>query len=59
MWVSQELTVRTAVVEQVRLTLRQALAPLAHKTYSFCNDRQRMRQRAVFLQAFSIWPDHT
>jgi hypothetical protein len=25
--------------------LRQALAPLVHKTYSVCKDRERMRQR--------------
>ena len=36
----------------VNLTLRQALAPLARKTSSFCKDRERMRQRVVFFQAF-------
>src|SRR5207244_9006738 len=48
----QGLTVSTALVERVHLPLRQALAPLVRKTYSFCKDRQRMRQRVVFFQAF-------
>jgi len=46
-------TSSTAVVERVHLPLRQALAPLARKTSSFCKDRERMRQRVVFFQAFS------
>ena len=46
-------TIRTALVERVNLTLRQALAPLARKTASCCKDRERMRQRVVFFQAFS------
>lgn len=45
-------TISTALVERVNLTLRQALAPLARKTASFCKDRTRMRQRVVFFQAF-------
>src|SRR5499426_2854815 len=45
-------TISTALVERVNLTLRQALAPLARKTASFCQDRERMRQRVVFFQAF-------
>jgi hypothetical protein len=45
-------TISTALVERVNLTLRQALAPLARKTYSFCKDRERMRQRVLFFQAF-------
>jgi IS1 family transposase len=45
-------TISTALVERMNLTLRQALAPLARKTYSFCKDRERMRQRVVFFQAF-------
>jgi IS1 family transposase/transposase-like protein len=45
-------TISTALVERVNLTLRQALAPLARKTSSFCKDRERMRQRVVFFQAF-------
>jgi IS1 family transposase/transposase-like protein len=46
------LTISTALVERVNLTLRQALAPLGRKTYSFCKDRERLRQRVVFFQAF-------
>jgi IS1 family transposase len=46
------LTISTALVERVNLTLRQALAPLVRKTYSFCKDRERLRQRVVFFQAF-------
>ena len=46
------LTVSTALVERVNLTLRQALAPLARKPSSFWKDRERLRQRVVFFQAF-------
>jgi hypothetical protein len=46
------LMISTALVERVNLTLRQALAPLARKTSSFCKDRERMRQQVVFFQAF-------
>jgi IS1 family transposase len=46
------LTLSTALVERVNLTLRQALAPLARKTSSFCKDRERMRQRVVLFQVF-------
>src|SRR6266446_10032276 len=46
------LTISTALVERVNLTLRQALAPLARKTSSFCKDRERLRQRVVFFQVF-------
>src|SRR5882724_4892452 len=46
------LTISTALVERVNLTLRQALAPLVRQTSSFCKDRERMRQRVVFFQAF-------
>src|SRR5262245_20338574 len=45
-------TISTALVERVNLTLRQALAPLARKTTSFCKDRERMRQRVGFFHAF-------
>ena len=48
----QGLTVSTALVERVNLTLRQALAPLVRKTYSFCKNRERMQQRVVLFQAF-------
>src|SRR5713101_8221687 len=46
------LRISTALVERINLTLRQALAPLARKTSSFCKDRERMRQRVAFFQAF-------
>ena len=46
------LTRSTALVERVHVTLRQALAPLTRKTASFCKDRERLRQRVVFFQAF-------
>jgi IS1 family transposase len=46
------VAISTALVERVHLTLRQALAPLARKTSSFCKDRERLRQRVVFFQAF-------
>jgi IS1 family transposase len=46
------LRISTAWVERINLTLRQALAPLARKTSSFCKDRERLRQRVVFFQAF-------
>jgi len=45
-------TITTAWVERGNVTWRQALAPLARKTSSFCKDRERMRQRVVFFQAF-------
>src|SRR6267378_335612 len=46
------LRISTALVERINLTLRQALAPLARKTSGFCKDRERLRQRVVFFQAF-------
>jgi hypothetical protein len=46
------LTISTSLVERVHVTLRQALAPLARKTSSFCKDRERLRQWVVFFQAF-------
>src|SRR6266513_1555507 len=38
------LRLSTAGGERINLTLRQALAPLARKTSSFCKDRERLRQ---------------
>jgi transposase-like protein len=46
------LTISTALVERVHLPLRQAWAPLARKTSSCCKDRERLRQRVGFFQAF-------
>jgi IS1 family transposase len=45
-------TISTALVERVNLTWRQAWAPLARQTSSFCKDRERLRQRGGFFQAF-------
>jgi len=45
-------TISTALIERVNLTMRQALAPLVRKTYSFCKDREQMRRRVVFFQTF-------
>ena len=45
-------TISTALVERVNLPLRQALAPLARKPSSVCQDRERMRQRVLFFHAF-------
>ena len=46
------LRISTALVERLPLTLRQALAPLARQPSSLCTDRERLRQRVVFFQAF-------
>ena len=46
------LSVSTALIERLNLTLRQALAPLARKTYSFCKEREQMRRRVLFFQVF-------
>ena len=46
------LTISTALVERMNLTLRQALAPLTRKTASCCKDRERLGQRGVCFQAF-------
>ena len=46
------LTIRTALIERLNLTMRQSLAPLVRKTSSFCKDRERMRQRVVVFQTF-------
>ena len=46
------LTISTALIERVNLTMRHALAPLVRQTSSFCKDREQMRRRVVFFQAF-------
>ena len=46
------LTISTAWVERAHVTWRQALAPLARMTSSFCKDRERLRQRVVLFQGF-------
>lgn len=50
---------RTAVVEGVNLTLKQALAPLARQTWRFCKDRERLRQRGAFARLSTLWPAPT
>ena len=47
------LSSSTSLIERLTLTLRHALAPLVHKSWSFCKDRTHRRHRVVFLQAFS------
>ena len=46
------LTISTSLIERVNLTLRQALAPLVRKSWSFCKDREQMSRRVIFFQAF-------
>ena len=46
------LTISTSLIERVNLTMRPALAPRGRKSWSFCKDREQMRRRIVFLQAF-------
>jgi hypothetical protein len=44
--------ISTRLIERFNLTLRHALAPLTRKCWSFCKDRQQLRRRVVFFQAF-------
>jgi IS1 family transposase/transposase-like protein len=46
------LTISTSLIERLNLTLRQALAPLVRKTWSFCKDRVQLRRRVTFFHAF-------
>lgn len=46
------LTISTSLLERLNLTLRQHLAPLGRKSWSFCKERQQLRRRVVFFQAF-------
>jgi len=46
------LSISTSLIERVNLTFRQALAPLVRKSYSFCKDREQMRNRVLFFQTF-------
>jgi len=45
-------SISTSLIERLNLTLRHALAPLVRKGWGFCKDRQQMRRRVVFYQAF-------
>ena len=59
-WLARNIPGSTRVFHEFQLDfccggnqpLRQALAPWARKTSSFCQDRECMRQRVVFFQAF-------
>jgi IS1 family transposase len=42
----------TSLLERLNRTLRQSLAPLVRKSSSFCKDREQMRRRVIFFQAF-------
>lgn len=46
------LTISTALVERVNLTMHQALAPLVRKTTCFCKEREQMRHRVTFFHGF-------
>ncbi len=46
------LTISTSLIERVNLTLRHALAPLVRKSWSFCKNREHLRRRVMFFQAF-------
>jgi transposase-like protein len=46
-------SIRTSLMEPLNLPLRQALAPLGRKSWSFCNERTQMRRRVVLFQVFS------
>lgn len=46
------LKISTSLIERLNLTLRQALAPLVRKSLGFCKDREQMRRRMTFFQAF-------
>ncbi len=44
--------ISTSLLERLNLTLRHHLAPLGRKSLSFCKDREQLRRRVVFFQAF-------
>lgn len=46
------LTISTSLIERFNLTLRHALAPLTRKCLGFCKDREQLRRRVTFFQAF-------
>jgi IS1 family transposase len=46
------LTISTSLIERLNLTIRHALAPLTRKGLGFCKDRDQMRRRVTFFQAF-------
>lgn len=46
------LKISTRLIERFNLTLRHALAPLTRKGLGFCKDREQLRRRVTFFQAF-------
>ena len=46
------LKISTSLIERFNLTLRHALAPLTRKCLGFCKDREQLRRRVTFFQAF-------
>jgi len=46
------LRISTSLIERFNLTLRHALAPLTRKCLGFCKDREQLRRRVTFFQAF-------
>ena len=46
------LNISTGLIERLNLTLRRSLAPLVRKGSGFCKDRELMRRRVTFFQAF-------
>jgi IS1 family transposase/transposase-like protein len=51
-FVAQRLAISTSLLERLNLTLRQHLAPLGRKSLGFCKEREQLRRRVVFFQAF-------
>jgi IS1 family transposase len=51
-FVLQRLALSTSLLERLNLTLRQHLAPLGRKSLGFCKEREQLRRRVVFFQAF-------
>lgn len=51
-FVAQRWAISTSLLERLNLTLRQHLAPLGRKSLGFCKEREQLRRRVVFFQAF-------
>jgi hypothetical protein len=51
-FVAQRWAISTSLLERLNLTLRHHLAPLGRKSLSFCKERDQLRRRVVFFQAF-------
>ena len=46
------LKISTSLIERLNQTFRHALAPLVRKSRSFCKEREPLKRRVVFFQAF-------